>query len=287
MGFFRRLLGGSSTPPVEPAPVAQAVAVDNSEVDHALEVDPYLAAKSDGILDGWYELEAGTLYPGMPIDSSDTVLDVGCGESGVINFCASLGADVIYVDLDPAKVALKESQLQLQEGQMAAGYVSDASPLPLQDGVANRVISTEVLEHVDDPRAFLAELVRVGAPGARYMLSVPAPESEHLQKYTAAPSYFEKPNHIRIIAHQEFRDMVEDAGLVIESHDFRGFYWSLWWMFFWISDQDQLAPPWSPILESWSKTWSLLMAHPRAAEVKARLDLAVPKNQIIVAVKPL
>ncbi|WP_215199644.1 methyltransferase domain-containing protein, partial [Escherichia coli] len=40
--------------------------------------------------------------------------------------------------------------------------VSDCDPLPLADATATRVVSTEVIEHVDDPRQFLAELVRVG-----------------------------------------------------------------------------------------------------------------------------
>lgn len=287
MGFLKKLFGSSTPEPVQvkevvrPEPTPEAA----KPKDPANEFDPHLAGKSDSTLNGWYDLESAQLFPGVNVSSDDVVLDVGCGESGVIDFAVGMGADVIFADIDPEKVALKESQLRLREGQKATPLVTDANPLPLEDGVATKIVSTEVIEHVADPKVFLAELVRVGAPGAIYLLSVPAPESEELQKGTAAPNYFEHPNHIRIVGHEEFRELIESAGLIVERQELTGFYWSVWWMFFWVSNQD-LSPPWSPLLTSWAKTWSLLMDNPRAAEIKAALDKTIPKQQIIVARKP-
>ncbi len=40
-------------------------------------------------------------------------------------------------------------------------FVSDCTQLPLQDGLASKVIAMEMLEHVKDPAAVLEELVRV------------------------------------------------------------------------------------------------------------------------------
>jgi SAM-dependent methyltransferase len=49
----------------------------------------------------------------------------------------------------------------------------EGSHWPLEDASVDLVLSTEVLEHVLDPAAFLAEARRVLRPGARLLLTVP------------------------------------------------------------------------------------------------------------------
>ena len=141
------------------------------------------------------------------------------------------GARIIIADIDAEKIARTRERLADTPARELECLVSDCDPLPLADATATRVVSTEVIEHVDDPRQFLAELVRVGQPGALYLLSVPHPTSEDLQKDFAADEYFRKPNHIRVLGEQ-FAALVREAGLEILSHSRYGFYWSLW-MLFW------------------------------------------------------
>jgi SAM-dependent methyltransferase len=45
--------------------------------------------------------------------------------------------------------------------------------LPVEDGSIDAVLSTEVLEHVEDPRTYLDECFRVIRPGGRMLLSTP------------------------------------------------------------------------------------------------------------------
>src|SRR5205085_442537 len=131
-------------------------------------------------------------------------------------YCASQGAAMIVVDADPIRLARSEQRLAGEPTHSVRAIASDCNPLPLQDGIASVVISMEVLEHVDDPKQLMQELVRVGQPGARYLLTVPDPASENLQKRLAPASYFEKPHHIRIFQRDEFAALVEGAGLLIE-----------------------------------------------------------------------
>ena len=42
----------------------------------------------------------------------------------------------------------------------------DATGLPFADGSFDRIIASEVMEHIDDDEAALAELARVLRPGA-------------------------------------------------------------------------------------------------------------------------
>lgn len=283
--FLKKLLGSAhdSPPPVQASEPVAAVVEASEDL-----VDPFKCGLLDNNIAGWYRAEPGKdpeVYPGVPVSADDIVLDVGCGDGGTINFCAQYGADIIFADIDADKVAAKEQNLRASNAKSVRAIVSDANPLPLDDHSATRIISMEVMEHVDEPKQFLAELYRVGKPGAIYLISVPDAAAEEMQIGFAAPAYFEKPNHINIFQREEFQALVQESGLDIVSIDYQGFYWSVWWMFFWGTGQE-LSPPWNELIHSWAKTWDILLNTPRGLEVKQRLDQALPKTQILVATKP-
>jgi SAM-dependent methyltransferase len=236
---------------------------------------------------GWFNWKTRELLSGFPIGETDTVADIGCGEGFSSEFAAQCGATVYAVDIDPNAIAFVN---RLMRGQKLKRpfhtLVSDANPLPLDDGVATRVLAQEVMEHVDDPRQFIRELVRIGRPGARYLLSVPDPASESLQKTLAPETYWRKPNHLRVFGHDEFEQLVCDAGLEIEKRVPYSFFWAMWWVLFW-SDKGgfEFGSPGTPVLAHWNKTWTALLKTPNGARVKQALDDFMPKNQIIIARK--
>ncbi|CAH0992276.1 Ubiquinone biosynthesis O-methyltransferase, mitochondrial [Sinobacterium norvegicum] len=241
----------------------------------------------DTLLSGWFNSDNDELFKGFPISEDDVVLDVGCGDSPFLEFCAERGADIMFADIDADNVAVTERKLTGTNAKSLTPIVSDANPLPLDDCIASKVIAMEVMEHVDDPQAFLAELVRVGKSGAQYLLTVPDPVAEHLQAEGLAPqSYFEKPNHVRIIERDEFINMVEASGLVIEKVESYGFYWSMWWVFFWGCKQELGSEPPHPLLANWTKTWEHLLSLEDGEKIKSILDGFMPKSQAIVARKP-
>ncbi|WP_426700840.1 class I SAM-dependent methyltransferase [Rhodanobacter sp. Col0626] len=239
----------------------------------------------DAVLSGWFQNDSNEVFRGIPIGPGDTVVDVGCGDGGASLFCARRGAHVTVVDIDPQVIAAMAARLAEISPQAYATHISDGNPLPLADAVATRVLCTEVLEHVDDPDQLLGELVRIGKPGALYLLSVPDSLQENLQKHVAPPSYFQKPNHVRIIERPQFADMVTRAGLVIEEHTQYGFFWSIWWALFWACKVD-LDKPSHPALDHWTEAWRAVLALPQGAQLKQQLDEFMPKSQIIVARKP-
>ena len=238
----------------------------------------------DAEIAGWFNHETGEVFKGLRITSDDVVLDVGCGDGGTAGFCATRGAAIMLTDADPQRVAAAERNLASLSARSVQAVVSDSNPLPFPDGVASVVVSTEVIEHVEDPAVFLKELVRVGKPGARYLLTVPDPVGEKLQKTLAPPSYFERPNHIRIIERDEFAAMVEAAGLIVESRGSYGFYWSMWWMFFWACHVDLGQS--HPLLDSWKQTWTALLETDDGEKIKKVFDAFMPKSQLIIARKP-
>ena len=251
----------------------------------ASKVDPYMLGLYDAKLSGWFNQETNELFKGFVVSADDTLLDVGCGDGGNVHFCGMRGAKIIIADIDGAKVEATRQRLSDTPARDIECHVTDCNPLPIADGTATRVVSTEVIEHVDDPAQFLAELVRVGKPGALYLLSVPHPSSEDLQKDIAAAEYFQKPNHIRIISEEQFKALVSEAGLEIISHSQYGFYWSMWMLLFWEAKVD-FSNPDHPLLNHWADTWQAVLDSPRGAQIKQALDAVVAKSQVIIARKP-
>lgn len=241
----------------------------------------------DSMLGGWFQNRTGELLRGFHVSATDTVVDVGCGDGKFAYFCGNQGAEIVLADVDADSLGkAKERVLATSARSVVAHVVKDGEPLPVATEVASRVVAMEVLEHVSDPVAFMRELVRIGKPGAQYLISVPGTLSESVQKTLAPPGYFEPPNHIRIFTPEAFESLIVSSGLVVEHKENYGFFHAIWWSFFWTCDQE-LQAPWHPLLKSWEHTWGLLLATRDGEKVKRSLDAHMPKSQAIIARKPL
>ena len=248
---------------------------------------PYeIVADTDAELFGWYRRDTCELYKGFAITPEDTFVDVGCGEGGNCVFAAQCGAaKVIATDIDPERIETVAKHMAAEaQARSFEAHVSDSNPLPLASGIATKVVCQEVLEHVEDPPAVLAELVRIGKPGAQYLVSVPDPVSESVQKHVAPSCHWEKPNHLRIFEREQFARVVREAGLTIETRASYSFFWAMWWALFWADVRVmKFGTPGSPVLRHWNKTWRALLESPNGAAVRKALDATMPKSQVILA----
>ncbi|HTU93298.1 MAG TPA: class I SAM-dependent methyltransferase [Gemmataceae bacterium] len=237
---------------------------------------------------GLHRSESSEFFPHFRIAPSDTLVDVGCGIGGACVFAADAGAEVIGVDIDAEMIETASKRLSEETSSRRwQTHVSDSNPLPLKSGIATKVICQEVLEHVDDPAKVLSELARVGRPNALYLLSVPDPVAEKVQKDLAPETYWRKPNHLRIFEREVFDRLVESAGLTIEKTARYSFYWSMWWILFWAEPQvtRHFGGPITPVLRYWNKTWDAVLAAPEGSRIKKALDDFMPKTRFILARK--
>ncbi|KES23733.1 MULTISPECIES: bifunctional 2-polyprenyl-6-hydroxyphenol methylase/3-demethylubiquinol 3-O-methyltransferase UbiG [Pseudomonas] len=263
-------------PPVPPVPERP---VETAEA-------PVPVGLVDMSLSGWFRNDTGELIEGFPIGADDSVLDIGCGDGGFTLFAGRQGAEIFVADINQSSVDTAVARVRETAARAVHPLVTDANPIPLEDGRVNRVIAMEVLEHVEDPARFLAELVRVARPGSLFLLTVPDAFGEKAQQGIAPDSYFQQPNHIHIFERERFETLVREAGLEVERRTTYGFYRTLWWFFYWASGQPTLSPPWHPLLEHWDRTWGALLSLPQGQKVKAALDEVMPKSQVIIARKP-
>lgn len=96
------------------------------------------------------------------------LLEVGCGGGHVLQMfpeCHLTGVDVSGEMLARARRNLKDLPVELHKGEI--------SRLKLPAGGYDRIICTEVLEHVVDPDELLAGMLRLLAPGGRIVVTIP------------------------------------------------------------------------------------------------------------------
>lgn len=96
-------------------------------------------------------------------------LDVGCGAGLLAEPLARLGARVTAIDAAPELIAAARTHAE------AAGLSIDyrAGAVEALDGRFDLVTAMEVVEHVADPRAFVAALAARLAPGGLLVMSTP------------------------------------------------------------------------------------------------------------------
>jgi SAM-dependent methyltransferase len=97
------------------------------------------------------------------------VLDVGCGSRPYERFVSATE----YVGLEIDTPENRRTKL--------ADVYYDGRGLPFPDGSFDSAISNEVLEHVFEPDAFIADIARVLKPKGRLLLTVPFVWDEHEQ----------------------------------------------------------------------------------------------------------
>lgn len=112
---------------------------------------------------GFYAKYADTLRPEQ---AGARVLDIGCGVGQVVARLTEAGFAAHGVDVSEPNIGRARqfsSTCQLYDGRK----------LPFSDGHFASAGALNVLEHVEQPEAFIDELVRVVAPGGKIVLSSP------------------------------------------------------------------------------------------------------------------
>lgn len=104
---------------------------------------------------------------GLDLDAGARILDAGCGSGRNMVQLARRGT-VTGIELAPASL---EAARERGVGPVVPGSLDE--PLPFGDAAFDLALALDVLEHVEDDRAALAELARVVAPGGRLLVTVP------------------------------------------------------------------------------------------------------------------
>jgi SAM-dependent methyltransferase len=140
-------------------------------------------------------LRAGVagLVPDLKLRQGSRLLDFGCGASP---YRELLPPDIDYVGAD------------LDRNPKATLILTSEGRVPGPDAQFDAVLSTQVLEHVRDPRLYLSECFRVLRPGGRLLL-------------TTHGIFFYHPDPIDLWRWtcEGLTTVVEESGLVVERQE--------------------------------------------------------------------
>ncbi|MEY3034567.1 MAG: hypothetical protein RLZ86_1189 [Actinomycetota bacterium] len=170
----------------------------------------------------------------------DLVLDAGAGFGRHAYEVARLGGRIVALDYadDEVRTTRATFGAMLEEGQIARdSYVGalrgDATRLPFPDDTFDRVITSEVLEHIQDDVSAIAELVRVLRPGGSFACTVPAWWPEKIN-WSLSDEYHAPKSvggHVRIYSRTELVAKLRAAGLDVRgSHHAHALHSPYWWL---------------------------------------------------------
>ncbi len=179
-------------------------------------------------------------YDKLGLQSGERLLDLGCGFGRHSFEAMKMGAKVVAADLATEELGqvrdlMGAMAVENQVPPGAAGGVScaNALALPFPDNSFDRVIASEVMEHIPDDAAALDELVRVLRPGGVIAVTVPAWLSETVCWKLTDEYYAPKAEggHVRIYREAELREKMVAAGVRPgASHLAHAIHAPYWWL---------------------------------------------------------
>jgi 2-polyprenyl-3-methyl-5-hydroxy-6-metoxy-1,4-benzoquinol methylase len=141
-----------------------------------------------------------------------TLLDVGCGvgrfwPTARAQFDRYIGCDVIRYEGFPADAEFVQAELNTNQ-------------VPLPSGFADVVTAVETIEHLENPRAFARELVRLVKPGGWVVITTPNNLSILSKLTLVVKNQFNAfqdssyPAHITALLERDLKRIAAECGLV-------------------------------------------------------------------------
>jgi len=139
----------------------------NEEMAHRYDPEAYHLRSN--FLIRWIERRrVKTILNFLNTHQQDSVLEIGCGAGNILEQIPAIRLHGI----DLSSFLIKKSQRRLAFHQVILAQ-SNAEQLPFASGKFHKLVCSEVLEHVANPRRVVGEIARVATSDAVIVISVP------------------------------------------------------------------------------------------------------------------
>ena len=190
----------------------------------------------------------------LPIDTGDTVLDLGCGEGRhtiALNYhfpkANIYGFDLSISDINTAKH--RHSEFIAASNKNSASNTpntlyaqADAFRLPFRDNSLNHIVCSEVLEHIEDYKSVLEEIKRVLKPHGSLSISVPRAWPEKICWALSKKYHQVEGGHVRIFNTAALQnEIIKQKFSFQKSHGAHALHAPYWWLrcLFWREHEQQ------------------------------------------------
>ncbi|HZR91447.1 MAG TPA: methyltransferase domain-containing protein [Gaiellaceae bacterium] len=195
---------------------------------------PALAARfTAGELGGGRALAAAAAVSralGRAPGAGDRILEIGCGSAATALACVEGGASAVATDVSLRWLALARTRLREHGAEGAVSLVACAAErLPFPEETFDVVVASDVIEHVQDAGAVVAEAARVLRRGGLLFLATPNRFSLGLEPHVRLPGvgWLPRPlarryvelvrrtpyDHVRLLSSFELRRLLQVSGL--------------------------------------------------------------------------
>jgi SAM-dependent methyltransferase len=156
-----------------------------------------------------------------PPAPGEVIVDLGCSTGYLLRELRGARPQAQLIGVDLIASGLRAAHRQVPDARLLQ---ADACALPLDDASVDVAVSANLLEHVPDDEAALAELRRVLAPGALAVLVVPAAPGAY--------DYYDRfLGHVRRYGRGELAAKARRAGLeVIEDAHLGSILFGAFWL---------------------------------------------------------
>ena len=242
-------------------------------------------------------------YDRLELRSGDLVLDLGCGFGRHAYEALRRGASVVACDLGVDELR----RVRAVAGVMHdAGHVGptdtgvgtvvletangDARQLPFADGAFDRVIASEVMEHIDDDDTAMAELTRVLRPGGTIAVTVPSLFPEKVCWSLSEDYHAPKAvgGHVRIYRRQQMVAMLRAPGMVPTGHHrVHALHSPYWWLRCLVGPNQPIADSRLVTLYHRLLSWDIEKAPRLTRWTERALNPVLGKSLVVYATKPI
>ncbi|MDG2024120.1 MAG: class I SAM-dependent methyltransferase [Actinomycetota bacterium] len=233
-------------------------------------------------------------YDRLGAKQGDLVLDMGCGAGRHAFETVRRGCRIValdqsleeLVDVRNTFAAMIEAG-ELHDHVQGQPVSADALELPFADETFDRIICSEVLEHIPDDQTAIRELARVLRPGGSIAVTVPAWVAEKICWKLNDEYYAPKAvgGHVRIYRRSQLRSKIREVGLLPcgwdRAHALHSPYWWLKCAVGPSNDKHRLVRAYHRML-----VWDIVQNPWITRTVDRLLNPIIGKSIVLYAIKP-